>query len=90
MSKEIQNFRKKFDNLDTQILNLLNKRNQLSKEIGEYKNKNNLSVQDKKREKQILATIQEKAEKNNLDKKYIKQIFKAVLRSSRKIQKDKK
>jgi len=87
MSKKIQTFRKQINKIDNQILKLLNKRNQLSKQVGKFKKQNNLPIQDKKREKQILANTQQKAKKLNLNKNYINQLFKLILKNSRDNQK---
>jgi len=87
MSKEIQNFRKQINKIDNQILYLLNKRTKISRAIGRYKKQNNLKIQDKIREKQLIKNIKQKAEKYNLNKKYINQLFKLILKNSRDIQK---
>ena len=87
MSEKLKIFRKKFDNIDNRILNLLNKRTQISKQIGKYKKQNTLPIQDKNREKQLLTNIQKKAKKQNLNKKYINQLFKIILKNSRDNQK---
>jgi len=83
---ELQNFRKKFDQIDYQILELLNQRNKLSKKTAELKKQNNLPIQDREREVQIFKDIEQKAEKLQLDKKFINQIFKVIIKNSRNTQ----
>jgi chorismate mutase len=87
MSSEIQNLRKQIDKIDNLLLKFLSKRIQISKQIGKFKKQNNLPIRDKKREKQLFILLSQKAEKFNLDKKYINQLFKLILKNSRDNQK---
>jgi chorismate mutase len=86
MSSEIENFRKKIDNIDNQILELLSKRNELSIGIGKYKRENELKIRNPKRENEMLERIEGNANLLSLDKRYIKRLFKTIMRDSRKTQ----
>jgi len=79
--------RKQIDKIDSQIIKLIKKRLDVAKKIGNYKKKNNLKIQDKKREAQKLKTLEKIAEIRKLDKKHIKEIFKQIIKSSREVQK---
>jgi len=75
---ELKIYRKQLDKIDSQVIKLLEKREKISKKIGQYKKKNKIKVQNKSREKQILK---------KLNKNYLKHIFKIIIRNSREIQK---
>ena len=75
---ELKIYRKQLDKIDSQVIKLLEKREKISKKIGQYKKKNKIKIQDKSREKQILK---------KLNKNYLKHIFKIIIRNSREIQK---
>ena len=51
----IQDARKEIDNIDTQIVKLYEKRMNLAGVIGEEKIKQNLPIEDKSREQQLIA-----------------------------------
>ena len=74
---ELKIYRKQLDKIDSQVIKLLEKREKISKKIGQYKKKNKIKVQNKSREKQILK---------KLNKNYLKHIFKIIMRNSREIQ----
>jgi len=57
-TKSFCGFRKELDRIDKKIIALLNKREKISRKVGIYKKKNNMKIQDKKREKQMLDRIE--------------------------------
>jgi chorismate mutase len=71
----IEKIREEIDSLDIQIQKLLEKRLKLALQTLKYKKK----ISDKKREKEILEKI---------SSIYIKDIYKAILKNSKKYQKD--
>ena len=56
-NKTIEKIREEIDALDLQLLELFNKRGQLVKEVGEYKDKKGLKYHDPKRERQVLDRL---------------------------------
>ncbi|MFH1358350.1 MAG: chorismate mutase [archaeon] len=82
----LENYRKEFDEIDNQLIELLSKRTEVSIKVGEYKKNNNLPIQDIKREEELLNKLNQLAKKNNLSKTYINQLFKIILQNSRDIQ----
>jgi len=77
----MERYRKKVDILDKSIMDLLEERMDLSREIGKYKQLNQLNIENLKREEQIL----------NLANKYknsseIKDIYKQIFISSKNVQ----
>lgn len=71
----IEKIRKEIDSLDFEIQKLLEKRLKLAMQTLKYKKK----VSDKKREEEILAKI---------SSIYIKDIYRAILKNSKKKQRD--
>jgi len=88
MSKELENLRKLIDKIDFEILQKLAKRFSLVSKIAEYKTKNNLSIYDKKREKDILETRKILANQFKLNKSMIEKIFRIIFKESRFKQKN--
>ncbi len=82
----LEKFRKQIDKIDCQIINLLSKRTKISKKVGDYKKKNNLKLQDKKREALIFKKIETLSKKYNINKNYINKLFKLILKHSKEIQ----
>ena len=89
--KSLKKLRQQIDKLDNQLLEILARRFAVTKQIGEYKKKKNLSVQDKKREKEIFRERRIWAKRLNLNplliEKFFKLIIKNVKENHRKIKK---
>ena len=82
----LEECRKKIDEIDSQILNLLADRNNISKEIGNFKKQNKFEVIDKKREQEIFSRLKVMGEEDGLDKEFVQNIFKLIIRHSREVQ----
>ncbi len=77
-TSEIRNLRNHIDLLDNELLELINKRMELSWQIGYQKRIMNLSVFQKKRWKKLLSKRIEKGKKEGLNQHTIKTIFEAI------------
>ncbi|MCX7905524.1 MAG: chorismate mutase [Elusimicrobiales bacterium] len=75
--------RKKIDSIDNKIINLLLKRFNNVKKIGEIKKRNSIPIRDITREKEILQKCEKISEEY---KKYLKKIYLEIINSSIKIQ----
>ena len=80
----MDNYRKKIDAIDKNIVKLLLKRFDLAKRIGNYKRKNKIKIIDKKRELQVIKNIKTQSK---LHQKFMINIFKNIINYSKKIQK---
>ncbi len=81
--------RRKIDELDGQLLELLAQRFQICKEIAEYKLKNNLPTQDHTREEEILQDRIRKFKKlGYADEKFVAELFEMIMKKSREVQHD--
>ncbi|MBR5789017.1 MAG: chorismate mutase [Lachnospiraceae bacterium] len=82
---EIEEIRKEIDKLNDDILEILNKRLELSADVAEYKIKHRLPVYNREREEEIIKALGVKAG----DKaKYIIPVFDAILDTSKRLQED--
>ena len=84
--KDLNSLRNKIDKIDNEIIDLLNDRFDVVKEIGEYKKENNIPVEDKAREKIILQILDTKLS-NSPYKEEIKNIYKELFTQSKNKQK---
>jgi chorismate mutase/prephenate dehydratase len=67
--------RKKINDIDTEIIKLLAKRRNLSKEIINFKNENKTSIRDKSREKELLTELIREGKKSGLDSYFVSKVF---------------
>ncbi len=82
---EIDAIRSDIDKINDEIFDALIKRLELSKEVAEYKIKQNIPVYSKEREEEILRRIGNKA---GVKAEYIIPVFEAILDTSKKLQED--
>ena len=85
MDKRILELRKQIDMLDEEIIQFLKKRMRISKEVGKLKQKLEIPVEDKSREREIIERLNEQAGQNLSEEQLIR-IFTAVFKSSKQIQ----
>lgn len=88
MPKDLKNLtqlRKKIDLLDEQILKLLEKRAQISRDIGKLKLQNNLPVYNPEREIELLESLLGKHH-GYLSPEAIRKIFMTIMEESKRIQ----
>lgn len=83
---DIQNYRKKVDEIDEKILDLLSQRANLAIKIGDIKRKNNKNIHSPKREKEIYEKL---FRKNNgpLANESIRYIYREIISASLALEK---
>ena len=84
--EKINALRKRIDDYDDQILDLLIKRFSVSKKIGVIKASSGLAIGDPNREREIINRLSKKL-KSKLNKEDILAIFNPVYQISKKMQK---
>ena len=84
--KEMEEQRKKVNNIDSEIIKLLAQRRKLSKEIIDVKNENKSSIRDKTREKELLAKLIKEGKKSGLDSYFVSKVFHEIIDDSIKLQ----
>jgi len=81
----IEDWRTQINALDTELLQLLNKRARLALKVGESKAASGLSLCDHTREREVIERMCE-ANEGPLDDRAIVELFRAVIHESRRIQ----
>jgi len=84
IDQELMNLRRQINQLDNQLLQLLEARFEISKEIGEVKKRKGLPIEDLAREKEI---IESKCGKTDLDEGFVKKYFELIFEESKRLQK---
>ncbi len=84
----IESKRKKIDAINNQILDLLEQREQIAREIGKEKKRRYLPINDPQREEEILAGLKEKARQKGIPPEVIETIFRLIIARSRKVQEE--
>ena len=84
-SSDIGVLRQAIDEIDEKILDLINQRLSLARQIGDLKKKGGIQIKDGGREKEILNRLQEK---NNgpVGTDGLSNIFNAIIAEGRKVQ----
>ncbi len=85
MEKKLQELRKRIDAIDDKILDLLNERMEVVKEVGELKNKTNAPIYRPERELAILERLK-KRNKGPLNERAIEAIFLEIFAVSRNLE----
>jgi chorismate mutase / prephenate dehydratase len=83
---EFDDLRKKIDALDTEIINLIAERQQVSKEIGKGKNKTSRVIEDRERELRVLEHVRNLARSKKISPSDVEGIYKQIISASKKIQ----
>ncbi len=84
--KFLKDRRDEIDVVDAELMALLEKRFELSKEIGHFKKVQGLRIQDENREQMLMEAIEQRVEKaDNII--YIQRVYEAILTQSKEAQK---
>jgi chorismate mutase len=81
----IEDWRRKIDEIDRQLVQLLNERSKCAIEIGKIKHDLNLKVYDPEREREILRRIKETND-GPLDDEGLQRLFERVIDECRRIE----
>lgn len=85
MSAIIEQWRKRIDELDAQIVALLNQRAQFALHIGQEKQKKKQSVYSPEREREVFQHVIA-ANKGPLDDHAIQMIFRVIIEETRRLE----
>lgn len=86
-AKDIKKERNKIDTIDREIIKLLSKRFRIGKRLGKLKKKKGLRIADKAREIEVIEHAKRAVEHTDIDKKFIKSLFRDIIRYTRNKQK---
>ena len=84
---DIVDWRKKIDELDRRLVDLLNERAQAAHEIGKLKRNTSMPIYEPDREKTIFANVQ-KANHGPLPESELRQVYERIINVMRNIQKN--
>ena len=91
MAKEvgmsIEDWRKKIDQIDMELVELLNQRGQCAVEIGTIKEGLKVAIYDPSREKSVIRNVQ-KATKGPLTRQAMKRLFERIIDESRRAERE--
>ena len=79
---ELEQIRIEITDLDSQLLELLAKRQQLTNQVAETKIHHHIPVRDQKREEQLLVRLIKQGQKFGLDPHYVTQLFHVIIEDS--------
>ena len=76
---EIQQLRKKVDQVDEQILHALSERAKICGAIGMVKKKNGIQIRDTSRENEVYMRVKEKAVEFHLDPMKVEAVYHEIV-----------
>jgi chorismate mutase len=82
---EIADWRKRIDEIDSQLAELLCERSRCVIEIGKIKRRQNLTVYDPDREEEILSRVT-RNNRGPLENEALKRLFERILDESRRVE----
>ena len=77
----LEKLRIKIDECNKELINVLKKRFELTRQIGNLKAENNLPPCDKTREKILIDKMKIEAINNGLNEKMVEQIFETIMKT---------
>lgn len=76
--KTLGELRKEIDEIDDELLQILAKRVNTVKQVGELKAAQGLPALDEKRYEELLKTIKEKAKNHSLSEDFVEKLFRTI------------
>ena len=83
--EKIDEWHAKLDEIDFVILDLLEKRFEISRKLGGYKKTRGFFLANKPRSEEALQT---RAGKSDLNGKFVRELFEAIFKESERVQKE--
>lgn len=83
----LEEARKKINDLDAKMLNLLNRRAEIAKALGEEKEKRGESIEDREREEAILKRLKD-VNGGPLSGESVVNIFEVIFEEMKRVQKE--
>lgn len=82
----LEEIREEIDKIDDELLDLIQKRTSLISKVADYKIKENVSIEDSERRKQIISSKRKKAEELDVNPDLIEKIYTLLINESCEIQ----
>ncbi len=84
--EDIEQMRKRIDEVDEQILSFLGERAKICRTIGETKKANGKPVKDADRENQVYKCVREKAREFGLDPAQVEAVYREIVNMCSSVQ----
>ena len=84
---DIEGWRKKIDEIDSKLVELLNERSQCAVEIGKIKKKLSVKIYDPRREEAVIDHVRE-VSTGPLTKEAVQRLFERIVDESRRAQRE--
>lgn len=88
MKKNLDLLRIEINQIDSQILQLLKQRFNVTNDVAKFKLENNMEIFQPQREKEVINARCEIARKLNLDEGFVIDLFQDIMDESKKLQKE--
>ena len=83
----LDDLRKEIDVIDEKLVDLLARRIEIVKKIGEFKKQNNLPVLDKNRFAKVLEKVEKTAIQQGLSPDFVKELYEVIHKYSCEVEK---
>lgn len=84
---KLEDCREKIDKIDKEIMILLGRRFKIVKKVAFFKKRNNLRIEDKSREKEVLEKVKTIGTEVEISHTWLLKLFRLIIQESKKIQK---
>ncbi len=86
MESSLEALREEINRIDEDIIGLLSRRMEVVKKIAALKKAKSISVEDRDREKTLFLKLEKEARRNNIDEKFVSEVFGVIVSQSKLIQ----
>lgn len=83
---ELRDLRRQIDELDEELVEIISKRLSIMPVVAEIKRSQNVAIDQKRREEEVIDNIRKKAEHRNLDPDFVERIMVELISESKRIQ----
>ena len=87
-NNDLSEWRMEIDDVDSKLIKLLAKRNQIARKIARTKMTSGIAVFDAERETQVIIKRQELATIFGLQKDFVQELMRLVMKASKEVQKE--
>lgn len=84
---DLKCLRKKIDELDDELVDVISRRLSIMPEIAEVKRRENVGIDQQEREREVIENIRKKAGESGLDPDFMERIMSLIITESKKVQK---
>ena len=86
MESSLETLREEINRIDEDIISLLSRRMEVAKKIAALKQDKGIPVEDRDREKTLFLKLEKEARRNNINEKFVSEVFGVIVSHSKLIQ----